>query len=124
MNVSYQQALKVGWSCAHANGVLPVHIQGVIPGELPLPMLISNCTVVMSEVDAAFASISAVAESSSSCSGLPGGRDASVSIREWLYRWYEGMALVKPASLRFFPDVSCINSSLPTLADMQSDKGV
>ena len=77
-------------------GVLPMEIAGVLPHEIALPILICNSHIVMSEVDAAWAIITAVAQSTDAGAGLLGGPDASVAVGEWDYRWHLGMGVVSP----------------------------
>ena len=99
LNVAHKEVLKVGWSTAFANGVLPVQIEGVEEGEIPIPMLMANTPLAMTEFDAAYAIISDVTESTDAGADLSGGRDASVSLRTWQSRWHRGIETLIPQLL-------------------------
>ena len=119
LNNVHQEALMLSYATCVNNGLLPCQISGFGPGEAPLPFLIVNSRVVMSEFEAAIAITSAISESVMNTDK----GETRVDVAKWKYRWINGIAACEPTSVSLVPDISAINFALPTLKDFQSVKG-
>ena len=119
LNGVHQEALMLAYATCATNGLLPCQISGFGPNEAPLPFLVINSRVVMSEFEAAIAIISAISESVMTTDQ----GETRVEVAKWRYRWINGIAACEPTSVSLVPDISAINFALPTLKDFQSQQG-
>jgi hypothetical protein len=100
------EAFSTRSPCLVSSGVLPCDISGLLPHVVGLQMLVDNSHVVMSEMEVAFAIVTATGQPTVAGSGLPKGCDASVAAQTLHWRGsmtWAFTAPAPPASSRTYP---------------------
>ena len=121
---AHQRALKNSMSSLVAQGLMPCGHTGLRIDEVPLQYLMSGSVLVMTEIEAMYAIVTSISESTDLGHDLPEGIGASAAVADYKVRWFQGFAAISPSSWSLFPDISPALHSLPTYSQINSEDGI